>query len=85
MATNDLVNALTAVGLLDAEVVRATERLASGAANDSRPLTIDELFAMAEITVEDVARAAANWDQTSPAPGLLDAKPVSALPRDAQR
>lgn len=46
---------------------------------DNQPLSSAELDALAEITAEDMARAAADWDLTSGAPGLLDAKQVSAV------
>lgn len=38
------------------------------------PLSTDELMALAEITIGDMADAAVDWDQTSGMPGLLDAK-----------
>ena len=80
MAPNNLFDTLANAGLVDADLAAAAGLLARGAAKENTPLAMEDLLALAEITPEDVARAAADWDATSGQPGLLDAKPVSKIP-----
>jgi hypothetical protein len=74
------------LGLFDpatvAEVARLEGMQAQGGRVDlGEPLPADDLLALAEVTPDDVARAAADWQAGAPAwaKPLLDARAVDAL------
>lgn len=86
MAANSIIQALTALRLFDADTVAEVERINAmqgqgGRVDLGEPLPLDDLLAMADVTPGDVARAAADWQESAPedARGLLDAKAVDQL------
>lgn len=86
MALSDIAKALADQGLIDAETAAEVGRLEAmqdqgGVVDQGDVIPLDELQAMADITPADIARAAADWQETTPlwARGLLDCKPVDVL------
>lgn len=86
MASNPIIQALTALRLFDADTVAEVERINAMHAEGGRvslgvPLPLDDLLAIADVMPDDVARAAADWQESTPedARGLLDAKAVDQI------
>lgn len=83
---NSIIQALTALRLFDVATIAEVERINAmqgegGRVDLGEPLPKSELLALADVTPDDVARAAADWQEDAPAwaRGLLDAKAVDQL------
>lgn len=74
------LRALAGRGLVSGELAEQAERLGRGS-DLGEPLALEDLLALAEIDQADIARAAEAWREDASLPGLLDARPVTGVPR----
>lgn len=80
MPSASALRALAGRGLIAPDLAEQAERLGRGA-DLGEPLPLDDLLALAEIDQADIARAAEAWREDASLPGLLDARPVTGVPR----